>query len=190
MNKKALLHLFNEFSPVLAFFIAAQFYSFYTATIVLIISTLFALAAGWFFQRHFPILPIISGFFVVISGFITVKYQIPDALIFADSLYYFMMGISISIGLAFKVNILKMIFFRTFAMHNEGWLVLARRWIIIFILAGIANEVARHTLSPDGWVIFKFLKVVIVTLIGTYQFTISRKYRIPESSNEWGIRTS
>ena len=112
MNKKALLHLLNEFAPVIAFFITAQFFSFYTATGVLIVSTLLALAAGWYFDKRFPILPIISGFFVIISGLITIYYQAPDALIFADSLYYILMGITIFIGLLCKVNILKIIFER------------------------------------------------------------------------------
>ena len=188
MNKKALLHLVNEFAPVIAFFITAQFFSFYTATGVLIVSTLLALAAGWFFDKRFPILPIISGFFVIISGLITIYYQAPDALIFADSLYYILMGITIFIGLLCKVNILKIIFGRTFAMQDIGWTILAQRWIVIFLLAGAANEVARFCLSPEEWVHFKVLKVVTITVFGFYQFTLSKRYRIEGEANEWGLR--
>ena len=188
MNKKALLHLSNEFAPVFAFFIAAQFCSFYFATAVLIVSTLVALGLGWYFEKRFPVFPIISGFFVVVSGVITIVHHTPNALIFADSLYYFLMGIVIALGLAFQVNILKLIFERTFAMQNIGWLILARRWIIIFLLAGTANEIARHTLTPEVWVNFKVLKVITITIFGFYQFNLSKKYRIPEISNEWGLR--
>lgn len=188
MNRKALLHLCNEFAPVIAFFIAAQFFSFYTATAVLLVSTILALALGWHLDKRFPILPLISGFFVIVSGFITICYKAPDALIVADSLYYSLMGVTIFIGLFFKINILKIIFGCTFAMKDIGWSILAKRWIVIFLLAGAANEMARCTLSPEEWVHFKVLKVITITVFGFYQFTLSRKYRIEEEANEWGLR--
>lgn len=188
MNKKALLHLFNEFVPVLGFFIAVQFFSFYTATSILMTLTIIALSTGWYFERHLPVLPIISGFFVIISGFITIIYKAPDALIFADSLYYFMMGLGIATGLIFKVNILKLIFARVFAMKDMGWKILAIRWIVIFLLGGIANEVVRQLATPEVWADFKVLKVFTIAIFGFYQFTLSRQYRIPEISTEWGLR--
>lgn len=188
MNNKALLHLLNEFLPVLGFFLAIQFFSFYTATSILMTLTVVALSAGWYFERHLPVLPIISGFFVIISGFITIIYHAPDALIFADSLYYFMMGLTIATGLIFKVNILKSILGHVFAMKDIGWKILAIRWIVIFLIGGVANEVVRQLATPEVWVHFKVLKVTAITIFGFYQFTLSRKYRIPEISNEWGLR--
>ncbi len=188
MNKKAVLHLLNEFVPVIGFFIAAQLFSFYTATSVIMTLTVVALSIGWYYERHLPILPIISGFFVIISGIITIVYQAPDALIFADSLYYFLMGLTIATGLIFRVNILKLIFARVFAMQDRGWKILAIRWIIIFLLGGIANEVVRQLATPEIWVHFKVMKVITIAIFGFYQFTLSRRYRIVEQSNEWGLR--
>jgi len=188
MNTKAILHLVNEFAPIIAFFISAQLFSFFVATGVLVVTTIMALSIGWVFEKRFPIIPIISGFFVIISGIITLVYQEPDALIFADSLYYFSMGIAILVGLFFKKNLLKKIFYSTFAMEDIGWLLLAQRWIIIFLLSGTINEIARHTMSPEQWVHFKVLKVISITIFGFYQFTLSKKYRIPGESNSWGLR--
>jgi intracellular septation protein len=189
MNQKALLHLVNEFVPVIGFFIAAQLFSFYTATSILMVLTAAALSLGWYFERRLPVLPIISGIFVIISGFITIAYKAPDALIFADSLYYFGMGLTIAIGFVFRTNILKLIFDRVFAMQDIGWRILAVRWIIIFLLGGAINEIVRIFATPEVWVHFKVVKVITVALFGMYQFTLSRKYRIPEESNEWGLRT-
>jgi len=188
VNNKAVLHLINEFAPVVAFFVTAQLFSFYTATAVLMTSTVAALIAGWLLERRLPVLPIISGVFVFISGFITICYKTPDALIVADSLYYFLMGTTILAGLFFKLNILKSIFDSTFAMYDEGWNILAARWILIFLLAAAANETARFTLSPEEWINFKVLKIITITAFGIYQFTLSKRYRIPEESNTWGFR--
>lgn len=188
MNKKALLHLINEFAPIVAFFITAQIFSFFTATAVLIVSTIIALSVGWIYDKRFPVIPIISALFIFISGAITIIYKAPDALIFADSLYYFLMGATILGGLFFKVNILKKIFDTTFAMSDKGWRILTNRWIVIFFLAAIINEIARFNLSPEEWVNFKVLKVITIAIFGFYQFTLSRHYRIPEISNSWGLR--
>jgi intracellular septation protein len=188
MNTKALLHLTNEFAPIVAFFFAAQLYSFFTATAVLIASTIIALSVGWYFEKRFPMIPIISAFFVIISGAITLVYRAPDALIFADSLYYLLMGLTTLGGLFLGKNLLKLIFETTFAMSDTGWKILAHRWIIIFLAAGIINEIARFYLSPEEWVNFKVLKVITIAIFGFYQFTISRKYRLPELSNAWGLR--
>lgn len=188
MNQKALLHLTNEFAPIVAFFLAAQLYSFFTATAVLIASTIIALAVGWYYEKRFPMIPIISAGFVIISGAITLVYRAPDALIFADSLYYFLMGITTLLGLLLGKNFLKLIFETTFAMNDIGWRILANRWIIIFLAAGVINEIARFHLSPEEWVNFKVLKVVTIAIFGFYQFTLSRRYRLPELSNAWGLR--
>ncbi len=188
MSKKAFLNLFHEFFPVLTFFLAAQFFNFFVATNVLIAATFFSLISGWYTAKKLPVLPIISGVFVIISGFITVKHQVPNALIFADSLYYFLMGVGLAIGLAFQINILKLIFEKTLAMQNIGWIILARRWIVVFLLAAVANEIARYNLTPEGWINFKVLKVISLTAFGFYQFKLSAKYRIPEISNKWGLR--
>jgi intracellular septation protein len=188
MNKKAILHLGNEFAPIAAFYLASQFCSFFFATGVLVFATIIALSLGWIYERRFPAVPIISGFFVIISGSITLLYHAPDALILGDSLYYFSMSLAILFGLLLKVNLLKKIFSTTFAMQDIGWNILARRWIIIFMLSGIANEIARFNLTPEEWVHFKFIKVLSITIFGFYQFTLSRRYRIKEESNSWGLR--
>lgn len=188
MNKKALLYLLNEFAPAISFFVAAQLFSFYTATSILMIFTVVALLVGWHFDRRLPIMPIISGFFVLISGFITLVYQKPDALIFADSLYYFLMGLTIALGLAFEVNILKRIFSRVFAISEIGWKILTIRWVVIFLISGSLNELVRIFSTPEAWVNFKFAKVIALSLIGLYQFTLTKKYRLPEESTDWGLR--
>jgi intracellular septation protein len=188
MKHKALLNLLNEFAPVIAFFITAQLASFYTATAVFMATTLAALSVSWYYERRIPVFPLIIGFFVLISGAITLIYHAPDALILADSIYYLGMGLILFVGLYFKVNILKQIFSTTLAIQDEGWYIIARRWIIIFILAGVANEIARFFLTPEAWVNFKVIKVILVGIFGLYQFTVSKRYRIIEESNAWGLR--
>ena len=50
-------------------------------------------------------------------------------------------------------------------MNDIGWRILANRWIIIFLAAGVINEIARFHLSPEEWVNFKVLKVVTIAIL-------------------------
>ena len=170
MTRAALLHLLTEFSPVLAFFITGRFYDFYTATTVLLIFTIISLLISWLAERRIALMPLLSGAFVVIPGAITLYFSNPDALIFSDSLFYFLMATVVGVGLYLNRYILKTIFEATFAMQNEGWYILSYRWMILFILAGFGNEIVRIFFPPEIWIDYKFVKLIIITLFGFYQF--------------------
>ena len=188
MTRAAAINLLTEFTPVLAFFVAGQFYSFFVATAILLIFTVAALAVSWLHDRSIAFFPIFSGIFVVVSGLITLYFKEPNALIFADSLYYFVVAGIIGVGMLRDRLFLKWLFERTFAMADAGWRILSWRWLIAFVVAGIGNEIVRIFLTPEVWVDYKFVKVILIAGFGFYQFTLSKRYRIPEISNEWGLR--
>lgn len=188
-HPKAMLHLFTEFVPVVAFFLAGHFLSIYTATIILIISTISALIVGLWYAGRMPILPIISTLFVVISGGITLREHNVEALIISDSLYYFSLAVAVAGGLSLRFNLVEFFFNHTFAMTKEGWDILAWRWVTVFILAGAANEIVRIFSTPDVWMNFRFLKVLTITIFACLQLYTARRYRITNESNKWGLRT-
>jgi intracellular septation protein A len=61
------------------------------------------------------------------------------------------------------------------------------RWAIFFVLLTISNEVARHFLIPEDWVIFKGISTGITIIFSLYQFRLSKKERLPNST-EWGMK--
>jgi intracellular septation protein len=188
MPARAILHLVTEFVPVVAFFLAGNFLSLTAATYVLIITTVAALTIGLWCAGRMPILPVVSTIFVLVSGGISLRTHEVEALIIADSLYYFLLAGVVALGLSFRFNVLRFFFDHTFAMTKEGWDVLALRWVAIFILAGAANEFVRIALSPEAWFDFRFIKVLAITGFGVWQLFTARRYRIPETSNHWGLR--
>ena len=189
MTKAAVINLLTEFFPVLVFFIAGQFYSFFVATALLIVLTILSLIVSWLHDRSIAFFPLFSAVFVVISGIVTLYLKEPDALIFADSVYYFFVAGLIVGGLLQQKLFLKWLFSRTFAMYDEGWRILSLRWMYAFVLAGIGNEFVRIFFTPEVWVDYKFVKVILIAIFGFYQFTLSKRYRIIEESNKWGLRT-
>ncbi len=187
--RRALLHLLTEFVPVVAFFLAGNFLSLTAATYVLIATTVGALIIGLWCAGRMPVLPVVSTLFVLVSGGITLREHEAEALIIADSLYYFLLAGVVAVGLSVRFNIMQYFFDHTFAMTREGWDVLALRFVAIFILAGAANELVRMLLTSEAWFDFRFLKVLTITAFGIWQLKIARDYRVPDKSNEWGLRT-
>ncbi len=188
VTQKALTHFAIEFIPTLAFFIAAQYTDFYTATIILMVTAIISLGAGWWCVHRIPTLPILVTLFVTISGAFTLWYRAPDVLIISNSLYYLFFSTILLGGLLIKVNILKRIFDPTFAITDYAWTLLSIRWAVLFLFIGVGNEYVRMVHTPEVWVDYKFYTTILAVLFASYQFTLSRRYRLPEYSNSWGIR--
>jgi intracellular septation protein len=188
MSRSAYIQLFCEFFPVVAFFAAGQFFSFYSAAAILVFTTLLALLVSLVSFGKLPVMPLFSGVIVLFFGGLTLVSDQPEYLIFADTFYYFSLAFLILIFYLKKKNLVEYMFNHTFAMKKEGWEILARRWFIVLFLAGTANEVARYFLEPEVWIDYRFFKVLVLMAFSTYQFTLSKKYRIPEESNGLGLR--
>lgn len=188
MNRITLLVAFAELGPILAFFIAGRLTDFFTAVVVLMSTSVVAVCLSWLLTRHIPWLPIVSTLFVLVGGFLTVFLQAPDAIIISNTLYYAAGALLLALGLSRRILLLKHVFQVIFAITDTGWYILTWRWIIFLALAAIANETVRLLATPEVWVDYRFVKIMVIMAFATYQFTLSRRYRIPEESNRWGLR--
>jgi len=188
MSRSAYIQLFCEFFPVVAFFVAGQLTSFYYASIVLVVTTFIALVTSFISFRTLPVMPLFSGVIIFFFGGLSLFYNQPGYLIFADTFYYYSLALLVAIFFFRKKNLLEYMFGHTFAMDETGWRKLSLRWFIVLCLAGTANEIARYFLEPDVWIEYRFFKVLLLTSFSAYQFTLSKRYRIPEKSNSLGLR--
>jgi len=189
MTKRAIMHFTIEFIPTFGFFIAAQVTTFYFATIILMALSFFSFTVGWLWEKKLPTLPIIITIFVLISGSLTIYYGQPDVLILSNSIYYLGFGAVLLAGLAFKQNLLRRIFNETFAITDTGWHILTIRWGMLLIIVGLGNEYIRLVYDEQTWVTYKLVATITMTVFTLSQLTLSKHYRIPEESNELGIRT-
>jgi intracellular septation protein len=188
MPTTALFRLLIDFGPVLVLFVAGRLVEFFTAITYFLIATFVAMCLSWIIERRIPLIPVGLGLFVILFGTATILLQQSDIIIFADTLYY--SGGAMILGLSLWRNelILKRLFAGTFAISDEGWRILTKRWLVVFIVGALLNEGVRLSLSPEAWIDFKFYKVIFITLFGLYQFRLAREYRLPEVANAWGLR--
>ena len=188
MSRGAYIQIFSEFFPIVVFFLAGQLYSFTTAALILIATTLFTLIISLVNIGKIPVMPLFSGAAVFIFGGLTVYLDQPGFLIFSDTFYFFALAAIIGFFFWREKHFLEHMFDVTFAMKKEGWYILSQRWFIVLILAGIGNEIVRLAFTPEVWINYRFVKILIIAGFSVYQFRLSKKYRIPGESNALGLR--
>ena len=189
MTPGAIIQTVYEFAPVVAFFVAGQLLPFSGAVLVLIITTLLSVVVAWSYHRQVPVMPLATGTLVLITGGITLYYNQPDVIIFADTIYFWGLAAGIMIGFYQKTHLLERMFDKTFAITKEGWRKLSIRWVVVLVLAGLANEYVRIFMTPEFWIDYRFTKVLLIAAFSFYQFTLAARYRIEGQSNAWGLRT-
>lgn len=189
MTPGALIQTFYEVMPIVAFFVAGQVLPFSGAVLVLLIATLVSTATAWLYHKQLPILPLASGALVLITGTMTLYFKQPDAIIIADTIWFWGLAIAIVVGFYREKHLIEHMFDRTFAITKAGWRKLSFRWLKVMVLAGAANEYVRITMSPEFWIDYRFTKILFITGFAMYQFRLARKYRIEGEANSWGLRT-
>jgi len=105
-------------------------------------------------------------------------------------LYFFALASIIAVFFWRDKHFLEHMFDMTFAMETAGWRILSLRWLTLLLLAGIGNEVVRLAFTPEVWIDYRFVKILLIIGFAFYQFRLSRQYRIPGESNSLGLRTS
>lgn len=177
-----------EIAPVILFFGIGQRVSFSQATAVYVASTLLSMLAVWLIAQRLSYLGIIFGVVIVSAGSLSVIYSNPDILLVADTLYY-LGSAAVLLGLHYYgYNLLTTLFGATFGMSDRGWTILLYRWAGALIIVGILNELIRQYSTLPVWLTFQLLKTISLILFATYQFTLSKKYRLENETNAWGVR--
>lgn len=175
-----------EFGPILGFIVAFEIWDFRAGVITMIIATLLALVVLQHRENHIPLFALISAGTVLFFGGLSLFVDIPSIFILRDTLFDAIFGIVILISVWLKKPLFRYLFRGVFAITPRGWELLSLRWGIFFLILAGANEWVRLTLSPEAWVTAKILIIISSVIFGAYQFTLTKKERLPEAT-PWGI---
>lgn len=176
-----LLKLVVEFAPLLVFFTTNTIKGIYWGTGAFVAATLVSLVASRLLFGRLPVMPLVSGFFVVVFGgltlylhddvFIKVKPTIVN-LLFAAVLFG---------GLLVNRPLLRHLFGEEFRLSDEGWRKLTFRWACFFVVLAVANEIVWRTVSNDAWVAFKTFGILPLTLIfALSQIGLLKRFELQE----------
>ncbi len=185
-SRKVLLNTLCEFGPVTAFMVAYTIADFQMGTVAMMVAVVIALVVLQATEHHLPIFALISAATVLVFGGISLFIEIPSIFILRDTIFDSIFGIVLVISVYMKRPALKYIFKNVFAITDRGWSVLTLRWGFFFFVLALVNEGIRWTLTPDDWVLAKVYMIVGTVIFGMYQFTLTKKERLPDAT-EWGI---
>lgn len=193
INSTTIINWSIEFGPIILFFISLGLFGhttegFVGSTGLFTLTTIIALVASYIREKRIALFPIVAGASIILFGLATVFLNDPIIFIVKDTVYNGIFAVILIAGLVRGRGYLKIFFSTLFDMEDEGWRILSLRWMIMFVLLAVSNELVWRFYSQDVWVYYKFVSTVITMVFGLYQFVLSRRFRNPTAST-WGMRT-
>ena len=159
-----LVKMLLEIGPLVVFFLVNSYRGVFWGTAAFMIATVIALVASKLLVGRIPIMPLLSGFFVLVFGgltlllhddlFIKMKPTIVNSL-FATILFG---------GLWYGQALLKYLFGEVFHLTEQGWRVLTFRWACFFVVLAVVNEVVWRSTTTEFWISFKIWGIMPLTM--------------------------
>lgn len=186
-STKLLLNLFIEFGPLLIFFVAFEFFSFLTATLILVCVVTATFAISLYREKRIALFPLFASGSIIVFGAATLFFKNPNYIIFKDTLFYGIFFALITGELLHGRLILKKLFNSIFSITDRGWKIVSIRWAVFMFLLASSNQLALVYLTSDEWVYYKMLTLIALLAFSVWQFFLSRSERLSDA-NAWGMR--
>lgn len=177
-----LLRFALEAGPLGVFFYCNAKFGIFTATGVFMGATIVALAANWLLERRLPVMPMVSGVFVLVFGGLTLVLQDELFIKMKPTIVNSLFAMILFGGLASGRSLLKPLFGAAFQLSDAGWRTLTFRWAGFFVFLAIVNEVVWRNFDTDTWVDFKVFGIMPITILFTLsQMPLILRHQLPEN---------
>lgn len=134
------------------------------ATAVFMVAMAISLALSWLLLRRVAVMPLVTGFMVLIFGGLTLFFQDPTFIKMKPTIVNTLFGVTLLGGLAFGQSLLRYVFGDVYKLEPKGWHILTLRWGLFFLFLAVINEVVWRTQSDDFWVAFKVWATMPITI--------------------------
>ncbi|WP_336278679.1 septation protein A [Bartonella sp. CB175] len=171
---------FLEMGPLVVFFIANYkgewlinnielFKNFnkpiFPATALFMVAIVIALSLSWILARKIPVMPLISGIFVLIFGFLTLWLNNDTFIKMKPTIINCIFSLILFGGIFFEKPLLRYAFDSTLKLDDLGWKKLTYRWAFFFIFLAFLNEIVWRNFSDNFWTSFKVFGVMPITVL-------------------------
>ncbi len=178
-TSQQLLKLAVEFGPLLVFFATNAMKGIYWGTAMFVLATLVSLVASRVLFGRVPTMPLVSGFFVVIFGGLTLYLQDDVFIKLKPTIVNTLFAGILFGGLLMKRPLLRHLFGEEFKLTDEGWRKLTFRWACFFVVLAILNEIVWRNMSNDAWVAFKAFGILPLTLaFAIFQIGLLKRFEV------------
>jgi intracellular septation protein len=164
VDYRQLVKLLAETGPLVVFFMANTSRGIFWGTGAFMVATVVALAASRIVLGRLPILPLVSGFFVVLFGGLTLLLQ--------DAVFIKMKPTIVNLSFAsmlfaawlLRRPLLQYLLGDVLALSQAGWCKLTFRWACFFVCLAALNEIVWRNFSESAWVGFKVWGIMPLTM--------------------------
>ncbi|HVI49860.1 MAG TPA: septation protein IspZ [Candidatus Sulfotelmatobacter sp.] len=175
----------TDYGPLAVFLLAYKFQGLMAATAALMACTALAVAAGWVVTRKLALVPLVTAVIVGIFGGLTLWLNDDSFIKMKPTIIYGLFSAIVGGGLILRRPVLKAVIGEALLMDEQGWRSLSLRFALFFAVMACANEVARHLLTTDQWVLWKVPGSLILTfLFMLAQAPLIQRHRLPEEISD------
>jgi len=183
----ALIKLALEIGPLVVFFVANARYGIMIATAVFMIATAIALAGSWLKERRLPVMPLVSGVFVLGFGGLTLALADETFIKLKPTIVNLLFATILLAGLAWRMALLKPLFGMVMQLDDRGWQRLTLRWAMFFLVLAALNEVVWRTQTTEVWIQFKLFGIMPLTLLFSLaQLPLINRHQAAPADSESG----
>ena len=175
------LKLALDFAPLAVFFIAFKFSGMQAAIVALMVATLTSIAIIYATERKLALAALISGGLVMILGGASIYFKDEQLIKMKPTVVNLVFALILLGGVFIgKRGLLKYVLDVAFALTDEGWIILSRRWGFFFLFLAALNECIWRNFSTEFWVNFKVFGMFSLTIL----FAISQCKLVAAHSSE------
>lgn len=159
------LKLVFELGPLLVFFLMNSYGGIFWATGAFMIATTVSLTLSKIVLGKIPIMPLVSGVFVMVFGALTLILQDELFIKLKPTIVNTLFGVILLGCLAANQLVWRILFGDAFQLDEHGWRKLQFRWGVFFLFLAVLNEFIWRNFSTDFWAGFKLWGVMPITMI-------------------------
>jgi intracellular septation protein len=183
VEPRQLAKLLLEVGPLVVFFVANSYRGIVWGTGVFMVATVVALAASRAVLGRVPIMPLVSGFFVVVFGGLTLLLQ--------DAIFIKMKPTVVNLFFAAMLfsawllgrPLLKYLMGDFLKLSQGGWGKLTFRWGCFFVCLAALNEIVWRNFSESAWVGFKIWGIMPLTVaFAIAQIGVLKRFEVSQGN--------
>lgn len=162
------LKLGLELGPLIVFFVANGRLGILPATAAFMAATAVSLGVSYALSRTLPVMPMVSGAFVLVFGGLTLYLADETFIKLKPTIVNTLFAAILGGGMLFRKLLIKVVLESAIQMTDTGWLILTKAWTAFFLFLAVLNEVVWRNFSTDTWVSFKLFGIMPITLVFSF----------------------